>query len=408
MQCFIEEWLPGLVDGSVSWHRVDIRGGRKSSINQATSKAMLTQMISIVFRRMETHLMPSNQRSGSSTKVEESYLGDENGQKNDTSLDELHYLAGGTDIKDSMRIGQRDALLVFRTLCKMGMKEDYDEVTTKTHILSLELLQSCWREIISHSFTKNFIIYSVKAYLSYVLLCASVSQSPAIFQYATGIFAVLLLRFRESFKVEIGIFFLLVVLRSLDGSDYPLNLKLVVLCLDHIKLSMILPLHFHALLMLSLNINKLQFNRHLVKGIEFLKSYSLVENTPVSVAQFLRNTPSLDKAMIGDYLGQHEEFSLAIKHAYADSMNFFEMKFHTAINLLEVFGFLCPNPDFDKPKHRWKRVHRSLVEAIEDMLSSYRKVRVPLEPLVFIQTDRSCFIEDETTISKIWQWDVYC
>lgn len=97
-------------------------------------------------------------------------------------------------------------------------------------------------EGVSHSFTKNFtIIDSVKAYLSYVLLRASVSQSPTIFQvswmltlifflfsstgsslaqymemvvflaynicfilscqYATGIFAVLLLRFRESLKV---------------------------------------------------------------------------------------------------------------------------------------------------------------------------------------------------------------
>ncbi|GKD71097.1 hypothetical protein Tco_1325187, partial [Tanacetum coccineum] len=34
---------------------------------------------------------------------------------------------------------------------------------------------------------------------------------------------------RESLKLEIGIFFPLVVLRSLDGSDYPLNLKLSVL-----------------------------------------------------------------------------------------------------------------------------------------------------------------------------------
>ncbi|GJT65901.1 ADP-ribosylation factor GTPase-activating protein AGD3 [Tanacetum coccineum] len=39
----------------------------------------------------------------------------------------------------------------------------------------------------------------------------------------------------------------------------------------------------------------------------------------------------------------------------------------------------CPNPDFDKPEHRWKRVQRSLIEAIEDMLSSYGKV--------FLQTD---------------------
>ena len=68
---------------------------------------------------------------------------------------------------ESMSIGYRDALLLFRTLCKvcllqtnvfsqficfrahclflhclqMGMKEDNDEVTTKSRILSLELLQ---------------------------------------------------------------------------------------------------------------------------------------------------------------------------------------------------------------------------------------------------------------------------
>ncbi|KAL4568846.1 hypothetical protein LXL04_024463 [Taraxacum kok-saghyz] len=61
--------------------------------------------------------------------------------------------------QENMSIGQHDALLLFCTLCK-GLLED-----------------------ISHSFTKNFnIIDSVKAYLSYVLLRASVSQSPAIFQ----------------------------------------------------------------------------------------------------------------------------------------------------------------------------------------------------------------------------------
>ncbi|GJT51150.1 brefeldin A-inhibited guanine nucleotide-exchange protein 5 [Tanacetum coccineum] len=84
-----------------------------------------------------------------------------------------------------------------------------------------------------------------------------------------------------------------------------------------------------------------EFNRHPVKGIVFLKSNSLVENAPVSVAQFLRNTPSLDKAMIGDYLGQHEEFPLAVMHAYVDSMNFAERNFiPQSVNFLEVFGFL--------------------------------------------------------------------
>ena len=41
--------------------------------------------------------------------------------------------------------------------------------------------------------------------------------------------------------------------------------------------------------------NMLQFNRQPVKGIEYLLSNHLVENAPASVAQFLKNTPSLDK-----------------------------------------------------------------------------------------------------------------
>nr|GEX76301.1 phosphoglycerate kinase, cytosolic-like isoform X1 [Tanacetum cinerariifolium] len=41
--------------------------------------------------------------------------------------------------------------------------------------------------------------------------------------------------------------------------------------------------------------------------------------------------------------------------------------------MFSVSDVHCPNPDFDKPKHRWKRVQRSLIEGIEDMLSSYRR-----------------------------------
>ncbi|MFS7906464.1 putative guanine nucleotide exchange factor [Helianthus anomalus] len=203
---------------------------------------------------------PVSKGSESSMTVEETSPADEDGQMltptaNNTliaPLEELQNLAGGNDIKgleaaldkavqldddgkisgvdpESMSIAERDAMLVFRTLCKMGMKEDNDAVTTKTRILSLELLQGLL-EGVSHSFTKNFTFMdSVKAYLSYALLRAS---------YATGIFAVLLLRFREGLKasydfyfrhIEIGIFFPLIVLRTLDNSECPLNLKLMVI-----------------------------------------------------------------------------------------------------------------------------------------------------------------------------------
>ncbi|KAM1528914.1 hypothetical protein ACFX1Z_018185 [Malus domestica] len=458
----------------------------KSPINQATSKAMLTQMISIIFRRMETdpglevastgsvgHIeaisgqnsnTEAEETSSEGQSEKEMTLGDQPNQVKDTpiaSVEELHNLAGGADIKgleavldkavhhedgkkitrgidlESMTIVQHDALLVFRTLCKMGMKEDNNEVTLKTRILSLELLQGLL-EGVGHPFTRNFhFIDSVKAYLSYALLRASVSQSPVIFQYATGIFLVLLLRFRESLKGEIGIFFPLIVLRSLDGLDFPINQKLSVLrmvekvckdpqmlvdifvnydcdleapnlfermvttlsrisqgtqnadpnvvavsqatsikgsslqCLVNVLKSLVdweklrgesenqsnntrsLDGEAKESVDVTSNFEKAkahkstleaaisEFNRQPVKGVEYLKSNKLVENTPSSVAQFLRSTPCLDKAMIGEYLGHHEEFPLAVMHAYVDSMKFSGMKFDTAIREL-LKGFRLP------------------------------------------------------------------
>lgn len=458
----------------------------KSPINQATAKAMLTQMLSIVFRRMETDLVSTSSnstaekeaasRNESDIEVEDKSANDQGiisgdapseNQAKETSIasvEELKNLAGGADIKgleavlekavhmeegekvtrgidlEGMKIGERDALQLFRFLCKMGMKEDNDEVTTRTRILSLELLQGLL-EGVSFSFTKYFhFIDSVKAYLSYALLRASVSASPTIFQYATGIFAVLLLRFRESLKGEIGIFFPLIVLRCLDGSD--LNQKLSVLrmlekvckdpqmlvdiyvnydcdleapnlfermvstlskiaqgtqnidpnsvtasqmgsiktsslqCLVNVIKSLVdwektqqesqrkkqsseeenlakdfgeskgreeLPSNFEKMKAQKSTIEAAvsEFNRKPSKGIEYLISSGLVENTPASVAQFLRNTPNLDKTMIGDYIGQHEEFPLAVMHAYIDAMKFSGLKFDTAIREF-LRGFRLP------------------------------------------------------------------
>lgn len=45
--------------------------------------------------------------------------------------------------------------------------------------------------------------------------------------------------------------------------------------------------------------------------------------------------------MLGDYLGQHEEFPLAVMHAYVDYMNFSSMKFDVAIREF-LKGFRLP------------------------------------------------------------------
>ncbi|KAJ9558540.1 hypothetical protein OSB04_013154 [Centaurea solstitialis] len=339
------------------------------------------------------------------------------------SLEELQNLAGGNDIKgleaaldkavqleddgkpsgfisESLSIVERDALLVFRTLCKMAMKEDNDAITTRHEFYRL-----------------NF----------YRLVIA------ALFESMPNI----------HFQIEIGIFFPLIVLRSLDSSECPLNLKLMVvrmlekICKDPQMLidlyvnydcDLEAPNSFERMVMtlskiaqgtqdldpnsinpiqtgtlkgsslqclvnvlkslvdweklrreskqnkdkqsihedapsgdsnakesigLVDNLEKVkaqkstmeaaisEFNRHPARGIGFLTANRLVDNTPVSVAQFLRNTSSLDKAMIGAYLGQHEEFPLAVMHAYVDSMNFSGMKFHTAIREF-LKGFRLP------------------------------------------------------------------
>ncbi|KAL0402578.1 UNVERIFIED_CONTAM: Brefeldin A-inhibited guanine nucleotide-exchange protein 5, partial [Sesamum latifolium] len=377
----------------------------------------------------------------------------------------IQNLAGGTDVKGleavlqkavdledggkvargtgpgCMSLEQRDALLLFHALCKMSMKEGNDEFTTKSRILSLELVQGLLEDA-GPLFTKNFqFIDSIRAHLSYAILRASVSQSPILFQHATGILSVLLLRYRESFKAEIGVLFPLIVLKSFDGSD--LNQKLSVLrmleklCKDPqmlvdfyinydcdpeapnlfgrmiatlskiaqgtqnldpksstasqiglIKTSSLQGLvnvlkslviwekshreskkqnkgkeslevddslrdesnsredslsDFEKLKAHKSTIEDVisEFNRHPGKGVQHLISNQLVEKNPASVAQFLLSTPNLDKAMIGDYLGQNEEFSIAVMHAYVESLNFSRMKFDMAFREF-LKGFQLP------------------------------------------------------------------
>ncbi|XP_047964493.1 brefeldin A-inhibited guanine nucleotide-exchange protein 5-like isoform X2 [Salvia hispanica] len=453
----------------------------KSPINEATARASLTQMLSIIFRQMENDVVSPESPRTKDAQMEDSEvsLSDHDDPKltsNDiisvkhldsTSIgdEEIQSLVGGTDIKGleavlqkvvdleddsklergtgqkSMTVAQNDALLLFRTLCKMAMKEGNDEITTKNRILSLELLQGILGDC-GISITKNSqFIDSLRGHLSFALLRASVSQSPILFQHAVGIFAVVLLRFRESLKAEIGVFFPIIVLKVLDGSD--LNQKLVVLravekiCKDPQMLvdlfvnydcDNVAPNLFEKMvanlskiaqgtqnvdpksstasqtvLIKTLSLQGLvnilkslviwekghrksdnqnednkssegvarrldgskgteeslsnfeglrvykstveasvsEFNEQPAKGIEHLISSQVVEKNPASVVQFLRHTPDLDKAMIGEYLGQDEEFPNSVLHAYVESINFSGMKLDIAIHEF-LKGFELP------------------------------------------------------------------
>ncbi|KAK9033896.1 hypothetical protein V6N11_050077 [Hibiscus sabdariffa] len=84
------------------------------------------------------------------------------------------------------------------------------------------------------------------------------------------------------------------------------------------------------------------FNRKPSKGIEFLINTKKVGDTPEEVASFMRkSTTGLNETMIGDFLGEREEFALRVMHAYVDSFNFKSMDFGEAIRFF-LRGFRLP------------------------------------------------------------------
>ncbi|KAK4476530.1 hypothetical protein RD792_015686 [Penstemon davidsonii] len=83
------------------------------------------------------------------------------------------------------------------------------------------------------------------------------------------------------------------------------------------------------------------FNRKPKKGIEFLISANKVGNSPEEIAAFLKNASGLNKTLIGDYLGEREDLSLKVMHAYVDSFEFQGMEFDEAIRVF-LQGFRLP------------------------------------------------------------------
>ncbi|KAL5792560.1 hypothetical protein ACOSP7_001154 [Xanthoceras sorbifolium] len=83
------------------------------------------------------------------------------------------------------------------------------------------------------------------------------------------------------------------------------------------------------------------FNRKPKKGIEFLINANKVGNSPEEIATFLKDASDLNKSLIGDYLGEREDLSLKVMHAYVDSFDFQGMEFDEAIRAF-LQGFRLP------------------------------------------------------------------
>ncbi|XP_038699298.1 ARF guanine-nucleotide exchange factor GNOM-like [Tripterygium wilfordii] len=77
------------------------------------------------------------------------------------------------------------------------------------------------------------------------------------------------------------------------------------------------------------------FNRDPKKGLEFLQGINLLPDKldPYSVASVFRYTAGLDKNLIGDFLGNHDDFCVKVLHEFACTFDFHGMSLDTALRL---------------------------------------------------------------------------
>lgn len=75
-----------------------------------------------------------------------------------------------------------------------------------------------------------------------------------------------------------------------------------------------------------------RFNYKPKRGIDFLVKQRFVRSRePVDIARFLLYTDGLNKAQIGEFLGEGDAENIAIMHAFADLINFEQMPFTDAL-----------------------------------------------------------------------------
>lgn len=74
------------------------------------------------------------------------------------------------------------------------------------------------------------------------------------------------------------------------------------------------------------------FNQKAKKGIEhFLQHHFIPSDSPKDIAKFLLETEGLDKAVIGEYMGEGNEQNVAVMHAFVDQMDFADTDFVQAM-----------------------------------------------------------------------------
>ena len=128
---------------------------------------------------------------------------------------------------------QKDAFLVFRSLCKLSMKPLPDYADPKSHelrskILSLELLLGVLQNGGPAFQTNEIFVGAIKSYLCVALSQNGVSPIQRVFELSLAIFLSLLTKYRKHLKSQIEIFFKEICLNILAASSSSFEQKRLV------------------------------------------------------------------------------------------------------------------------------------------------------------------------------------
>uniref|UniRef100_A0A8C5C2F0 ARF guanine nucleotide exchange factor 1 n=1 Tax=Gadus morhua TaxID=8049 RepID=A0A8C5C2F0_GADMO len=130
---------------------------------------------------------------------------------------------------------QKDAFLVFRSLCKLSMKPltdgppDPKSHELRSKVLSLQLLLSILQNAGPVFKTNEMFINAIKQYLCVALSKNGVSSVPEVFELSLSIFLTLLSHFKTHLKMQIEVFFKEIFLYILETSTSSYDHKWMVI-----------------------------------------------------------------------------------------------------------------------------------------------------------------------------------
>ncbi|XP_062920819.1 brefeldin A-inhibited guanine nucleotide-exchange protein 1 isoform X3 [Mobula hypostoma] len=142
---------------------------------------------------------------------------------------------GGPSSAKFSHILQKDAFLVFRSLCKLSMKPlsdgppDPKSHELRSKILSLQLLLSILQNAGPIFRTNEMFINAIKQYLCVALSKNGVSSVPEVFELSLSIFLTLLSNFKTHLKMQIEVFFREIFLYILETSTSSFDHKWMVI-----------------------------------------------------------------------------------------------------------------------------------------------------------------------------------